>query len=107
MDLLEAHRALDMAVEAAYDVNFNGDKEKIVAHLFKLYVETIEKRETLRFMSAFICMQRYVAHLQLSRTPIYLECGFCCLRLIFTLALVFYSFSGKPKVAGGRGVVFS
>ena len=42
-----------------------------------------------------------------NRTPIYLECGFCCLRLIFTLALVFYSFSGKPKVAGGRGVVFS
>lgn len=53
MDLLEAHRALDMAVEAAYDVDFNGDEEKIVAHLFKLYVETIEKRETLRSMSTF------------------------------------------------------
>ena len=27
------------AVEAAYGVNFNGDEEKIVAHLFKLYAE--------------------------------------------------------------------
>lgn len=46
MDLLEAHRALDMAVEAAYNVDFNGDEEKIVAHLFKLYAGTIEWRET-------------------------------------------------------------
>ena len=38
-DLREAHRALDAAVEAAYGVNFNGDEEKIVAHLFKLYAE--------------------------------------------------------------------
>lgn len=38
-DLREAHRALDAAVEAAYGVDFNGDEEKIVAHLFKLYAE--------------------------------------------------------------------
>ena len=36
-DLLSAHRALDAAVEAAYGVDFGGDEEKIVAHLFKLY----------------------------------------------------------------------
>ena len=38
-DLLEAHKALDAAVEAAYGVDFGGDEEKIVAHLFKLYAE--------------------------------------------------------------------
>lgn len=38
-DLLAAHKALDAVVEAAYGVNFNGDEEKIVAHLFKLYAE--------------------------------------------------------------------
>lgn len=38
-DLLAAHKALDAAVEAAYGVNFDGDEEKIVAHLFKLYAE--------------------------------------------------------------------
>lgn len=38
-DLLKAHQALDAAVEAAYGVDFNGDEEKIVAHLFKLYAE--------------------------------------------------------------------
>ena len=38
-DLLAAHKALDVAVEAAYGVNFDGDEEKIVAHLFKLYAE--------------------------------------------------------------------
>lgn len=54
MDLLEAHRALDMAVEAAYEVDFNGDEEKIVAHLFKLYAGTIKWRETLRSMSTFL-----------------------------------------------------
>ena len=27
------------AVEAAYGVNFDGDEEKIVAHLFKLYAQ--------------------------------------------------------------------
>lgn len=38
-DLMAAHRALDAAVEEAYGVDFDGDEEKIVAHLFKLYVE--------------------------------------------------------------------
>ena len=38
-DLLAAHRALDKAVEEAYGVDFGGDEEKIVAHLFKLYAE--------------------------------------------------------------------
>ncbi len=44
-DLLAAHKALDKAVEEAYDVDFDGDEEKIVAHLFKLYAEAIESRE--------------------------------------------------------------
>lgn len=38
-DLMAAHRALDAAVEVAYGVDFGGDEEKIVAHLFKLYAE--------------------------------------------------------------------
>ena len=38
-DLLAAHKALDASVEAAYGVDFGGDEEKIVAHLFKLYAE--------------------------------------------------------------------
>lgn len=38
-DLLAAHQALDVAVEASYGASFNGDEEKIVAHLFKLYAE--------------------------------------------------------------------
>ena len=38
-DLLSAHQALDAAVEAAYGVDFSGDEERIVAHLFKLYAE--------------------------------------------------------------------
>lgn len=38
-ELSKAHRELDAAVEAAYGVDFNGDEEKIVAHLFKLYAE--------------------------------------------------------------------
>ena len=38
-DLKQAHQDLDNAVEAAYGVNFGGDEEKIVAHLFKLYAE--------------------------------------------------------------------
>ena len=38
-DLRAAHKALDAAVEAAYGVDFGGDEEKIVAHLFKLYAE--------------------------------------------------------------------
>ncbi len=40
-DLMRAHKALDAAVEAAYGVDFNGDEEKIVAHLFKLYAEKV------------------------------------------------------------------
>lgn len=39
IDLISAHEALDRAVEDAYGVNFNGDEEKMVAHLFKLYAE--------------------------------------------------------------------
>lgn len=35
--LINAHNALDRAVEQAYGVNFNGDEKKIVAHLFELY----------------------------------------------------------------------
>lgn len=38
-DLTKAHRELDAAVEAAYGVDFNSDKERIVAHLFNLYSE--------------------------------------------------------------------
>ena len=38
-DLLDAHKALDAAVEEAYGVDFDGDEEKIVAHLFKLYAQ--------------------------------------------------------------------
>lgn len=40
-DLLKAHKSLDAAVEAAYGVDFKGDEEKIVAHLFKLYAEKV------------------------------------------------------------------
>ena len=43
-DLLAAHKALDAAVEAAYGVDFGGDEEKIVAHLFKLYAEKASGR---------------------------------------------------------------
>jgi hypothetical protein len=38
-DLLRAHRSLDRAVEQAYGVTFNGDEERIVAHLFGLYAD--------------------------------------------------------------------
>ena len=38
-DLVAAHKVLDAAVEAAYGVNFDGDEEKIVAYLFKLYAQ--------------------------------------------------------------------
>lgn len=41
-DLLAAHKVLDKAVEDAYGVDFNGDEEKIVAYLFKLYAEAVE-----------------------------------------------------------------
>ena len=39
LDLMAAHSKLDAAVEAAYGVDFDGDEEKTVAHLFKLYAE--------------------------------------------------------------------
>ena len=42
-DLLAAHKALDRAVEEAYGVDFDGDEEKIVAHLFKLYAGKVDK----------------------------------------------------------------
>lgn len=38
-DLLNAHKELDKAVEDAYGIDFNGDEEKIVSHLFKLYAD--------------------------------------------------------------------
>lgn len=43
-DLLAAHKANDVAVEAAYGVDFDGDEEKIVAHLFKLYAEKTKEK---------------------------------------------------------------
>ena len=43
-DLISAHQALDAAVEAAYGVDFGGDEEKIVAHLFKLYEAALNKK---------------------------------------------------------------
>ena len=43
--LMKAHRDLDKAVEAAYGVAFNGDEEKIVAHLFKLHAEKMDRAE--------------------------------------------------------------
>lgn len=44
-ELLTAHKALDDAVESAYGVSFQGDEEKIVAHLFKLYEEATKKEK--------------------------------------------------------------
>lgn len=41
-ELMAAHKALDVAVEEAYGVKFDGDEEKIVAHLFKLYAKLTE-----------------------------------------------------------------
>ena len=44
-DLISAHKVLDSAVEQAYGVNFGGDEERVVAHLFKLYdAKTKEER---------------------------------------------------------------
>lgn len=40
-EVQKAHRNLDAAVEAAYGVDFDGDEERIVAHLFNLYAERI------------------------------------------------------------------
>ncbi|MBQ9067314.1 MAG: hypothetical protein IJ133_07330, partial [Clostridia bacterium] len=42
-DLLDAHKALDAAVEAAYGLDSKGDDNIVVAHLFKLYEKTIQK----------------------------------------------------------------
>ena len=42
-ELAAAHKQLDAAVEAAYGVDFDGDEEKIVAHLFKLYAEATKE----------------------------------------------------------------
>lgn len=42
-DLLAAHKKLDKAVEDAYGVDFNGDEEKMVAHLFKLYADAMKQ----------------------------------------------------------------
>lgn len=38
-DLIEAHKILDTAVEAAYGVRFDGDEKEIVSHLFTLYAD--------------------------------------------------------------------
>ena len=38
-DLFEAHKALDMAIEESYGVDFDGDEDRIVAHLFNLYFD--------------------------------------------------------------------
>jgi hypothetical protein len=43
--LVKAHEALDAAVEAAYGVDFGGDEERIVAHLFELYTEKTKGKE--------------------------------------------------------------
>lgn len=40
-DLMSAHARLDAAVESAYGVDFDGDENKIVAHLFNLYAEKV------------------------------------------------------------------
>lgn len=40
-ELMAAHRALDAAVEAAYGVDFGGDEQRIVAHLFNLYAKKV------------------------------------------------------------------
>lgn len=40
-DLVKAHSDLDAAVESAYGMSFDGDEEKIVAHLFNLYAKKV------------------------------------------------------------------
>lgn len=40
-DLEEAHFRLDSVVEKAYGVDFGGDEEKIIAHLFELYAAAV------------------------------------------------------------------
>ncbi|MBQ9067825.1 MAG: class I SAM-dependent DNA methyltransferase [Eggerthellaceae bacterium] len=41
----QAHQALDGAVEAAYGVDFGGNEERIVAHLFRLYADAVEREK--------------------------------------------------------------
>ena len=44
-DLVAAHKKLDRAVEEAYGVDFGGDEERIVAHLFKLYSDRTDWKD--------------------------------------------------------------
>lgn len=44
-ELMAAHKALDAAVEAAYGVDFGGDEERVVAHLFNLYAKKVGDSE--------------------------------------------------------------
>ena len=41
--LFNAHRNLDAAVEIVYGMDFQGEEEKIVTHLFKLYTKLTNK----------------------------------------------------------------
>ena len=36
---------MDKAVEAAYGVDFDGDEDKIIRHLFKLYAEVLSSNK--------------------------------------------------------------
>lgn len=40
-ELFKAHIKLDKAIESAYGIDFNGDEERVVSHLFKLYAEKV------------------------------------------------------------------
>lgn len=42
--MIKANQKFDKAVEAAYCVDFDGDDQKIVAHLFDLYAFTRKKQ---------------------------------------------------------------
>ena len=42
-ELIEAHKQLDAAVEEAYGVDFGGDEQRMVDHLFKLYAEAMNE----------------------------------------------------------------
>ena len=42
-ELMEAHKVLDLAVEKAYGVDFDGDEDKIVEYLFGLYNKKLKK----------------------------------------------------------------
>lgn len=45
LDLLDAHKELDAAVEEAYGIVSNGDEEKMVMHLFGLYDDLVKERQ--------------------------------------------------------------